>query len=96
MNSCEVSAPTLLAYGLPGLAAALPIIPVAILLPTWYARDLVLGFVLTGGVLALARLLDFISDPIVGVLVDRIGWRGLNYKLWTVIGAALAAQACCC
>ena len=91
MNSREVSASTLLAYGLPGLAAALPIIPVAILLPTWYARDLGLGFVLTGGVLALARLLDFISDPIVGVLVDRIGWRGLHYKLWTVIGAALAA-----
>jgi len=91
MNSREVRTSTLLAYGLPGLAAALPIIPVAILLPTWYARDLGLGFVLTGSVLALARLLDFISDPIVGVLVDRIGWRGLHYKFWTVIGAALAA-----
>ncbi len=91
MNSREVPMRTVLAYGLPGFAAALPTIPTAILLPTWYARDLGLGFVLTGVVLALARLFDFISDPIVGVLVDRIGWRGLHYKFWTVIGAALAA-----
>ncbi len=82
---------TLAAYGAPGLAAALPVIPVAVLLPTWYARDLGLGFALTGIVLALARVLDFLADPLVGLLTDRVAWRGLRYKPWTLAGALLAA-----
>jgi len=82
---------TLIAYGAPGLAAALPVIPVAVLLPTWYARDLGLGFALTGLVLACARVLDFLADPFVGLLTDRVGWRGLRYKPWTLAGALLAA-----
>ncbi len=79
-------------YGLPGLAAALPVIPVAVLLPAWYARDLGLGFVVTGVVLALARLFDFITDPLVGVLSDRFAIGGLHYKPW-VLGGALVAGA---
>ncbi|MEQ8233481.1 MAG: MFS transporter [Gammaproteobacteria bacterium] len=81
---------TLVAYGAPGLAAAIPVIPVAVLLPTWYARDLGLGFALTGLVLALARVLDFLADPLIGLLTDRRGWGGLRYKPWVLAGALLA------
>ena len=81
---------TLVAYGLPGLAAALPVIPVAVLMPTWYARELGLGFVVTGLVLALARVLDFALDPLIGLLTDASARPGRRYKPWVLGGALLA------
>jgi len=79
-------------YGLPGLIASLPVLPVTVLLPAWYAQDLGLGFVLTGAVLGLARLLDFASDLVVGILCDRLRWRGQRYRHLVIGGAALAGS----
>ncbi|MEX2481723.1 MAG: MFS transporter [Gammaproteobacteria bacterium] len=83
---------TLVAYGLPGLVAALPVIPVAVLMPTWYARELGLGFVVTGVVLALARILDFALDPFIGLLTDARARPGRRYKPWVLGGALLAGS----
>ena len=87
---------TVVSYGLPGLVTAIPIIPIAILLPSFYAIDLGLGFTLTGLALGAARLLDFFSDMLVGVAVDRVRWRSspslaYQYKPWLVVGALVAA-----
>lgn len=62
------------AYAAPGLALAVPTIPVAVLLPSFYAQDMGLGFAATGAALAAARGLDFLADPLAGALSDR--WRG--------------------
>lgn len=80
----------LVAYGLPGLAAALPVIPVTVLLPAWYARELGLGLVLTGTILGAVRLLDFFTDPLFGLLADRRAGRGLRFKPWIALGGAAA------
>lgn len=77
-------------YGLPGLIAALPVIPVAVLLPSWYARDLGLGLIVTSLVLAAARIIDFTSDICVGILVDRPDWHGGRYKPLVLCGALIA------
>jgi GPH family glycoside/pentoside/hexuronide:cation symporter len=77
-------------YGLPGLIAALPVIPVAVLLPSWYANDLGLGFLVTGLVLGAARLVDLASDLLVGTIADRIDWRGHRYKPLVLVGALIA------
>lgn len=90
MKRGRLATSTLVAYGLPGLAAALPVIPVAVLMPTWYARELGLGFVVTGIVLALARMLDFAVDPLIGVLTDASAWAGRRYKPWVLLGSILA------
>lgn len=73
------------------MAAALPVLPVAVLAPSWYANELGIGFLLTGIALAVARLLDLFSDPLIGVLSDRLNWRGHHYKPWALGGAILAA-----
>lgn len=83
-------------YGLPGLVTAIPIIPIAILLPSYYALDLGLGFFLTGIALGGARLIDFSSDIIIGILVDRFRWtrpssNSLQFKPWLILGGGLAA-----
>ncbi len=73
------SLPRLLAYGLPGLPLAALGLPLYIYLPTFYARDLMLGSGIVGTILLLARLFDVITDLAAGILSDRwkiiTGWR---------------------
>lgn len=86
-----------IAYGLPGLVTAIPIIPIAILLPSYYALELGLGFTLTGLALGASRLLDFFSDILVGIGVDRYRWPmfgkrvSYQFKPWLVVGACTSA-----
>ncbi len=62
------------AYAAPAMALAIPTIPVAVMLPTFYAETFGLPLAAIGGVLAAARLLDVITDPLAGAISDR--WRG--------------------
>ncbi len=84
---------TLLFYALPGFALAMPTIPVYVYLPSFYADSVGLGLAATGGVLLASRILDVVTDPLVGTLSDRFrlpgGWR----KPWMAAGAVLAALA---
>lgn len=59
-----------LLYALPALALAMLGLPLYIYLPTFYASDVGLGVFGVGAVLLLARLLDMISDPLIGYLSD--------------------------
>ena len=81
---------TLLAYALPGFAVALPTIPVYIHLPALYGVELGLGLAATGLVLLVARLFDTVTDPLVGALSDRFGFRGARRKPWIAAGACIA------
>ena len=44
----SMSRKNVIGYGLPGFVTAIPIIPIAILLPSFYTSELGLGFTLTG------------------------------------------------
>jgi GPH family glycoside/pentoside/hexuronide:cation symporter len=81
------------AYAAPGLALAIPTIPVAVLLPSYYAEDLGLGFAATGAALAAARTLDFLADPLAGALSDRLRTRGGRRKPVIAAGAVLGGCA---
>lgn len=82
---------TLLAYAGPAFAFAMPTIPVYVYLPAMYADDLGIGLAATGAVLLVARAFDTVTDPLVGVLSDRLGLPGGKRKPWVVVGAAVAA-----
>lgn len=79
----------LILYALPALPLALPILPAAVLLPAHYAEQVGLGLAATAAALTLARLLDVLTDPLIGVLCDRWGGR----KVWIALGAVLAGLA---
>lgn len=81
------------AYAAPGLALAVPTIPVAVLLPAYYAEDLGLGLAAVGAALAAARCLDFLADPLAGALSDRWRARGGRRKPVIAIGALCAGIA---
>ncbi|MQX37165.1 MFS transporter [Roseospira navarrensis] len=83
----------LILYGLPGLALAMPTIPVFVFLPTLYADTLGLGLAAVGAVLLGARLIDGITDPLVGLLSDRLRTRWGRRKPWIALGGLLAGPA---
>ncbi|ANG63718.1 hypothetical protein A8C75_15340 [Marinobacterium aestuarii] len=62
---------TLWRYSALGLPQALPTVAVYVLLPTWYAEEVGLSLVQIGVILLLTRLFDVITDPLVGIFMDR-------------------------
>jgi Na+/melibiose symporter-like transporter len=88
-----IDRPTLFFYALPAFALAMPTIPVYVYLPTFYADSLGLGLAATGAVLLAARVLDVITDPLVGIGSDRIRLRVGRRKPWILAGAVLAGVA---
>ncbi|HUB97956.1 MAG TPA: MFS transporter [Stellaceae bacterium] len=82
-----------LAYAAPGFALAIPLVPVFTFLPTLYARDLGLGLARTGTVLFLARAIDFVLDPLIGLGSDRLRTPLGRRKPFIVLGALAAGSA---
>lgn len=64
---------TVALYGLPGLVTAIPMIPVFTLLPAFYAEEVGLGLAVTGAVIFASRLVDVVTDPLVGRWADHAG-----------------------
>jgi Na+/melibiose symporter-like transporter len=83
----------LIFYALPALVLGLPTIPVFIYLPKYYAEDLGLGLTATGLALFFIRLFDVVSDPVIGVLSDRLPTRFGRRRPWIALGAPIAGLA---
>jgi len=84
---------SLLLYALPALALAMPTLPVYVYLPAFYAETMGLGLAATGAALLVARILDVVTDPLIGIASDRLRLPGGRRKPWIAAGAVLAAVA---
>ena len=78
-----------LAYGLMGLPLAFVALPLYVLLPNHYARAFGMPLATLGAVLLAARLLDAVSDPLLGRLSDHLFGRSVRAVLG--VGAVSAA-----
>lgn len=78
------------AYGLPALPLAALTVPVYIYIPPYYAQELGVDLALIGVLLLLARILDAVSDPVIGLLSDRWETRWGRRKPWIAGGTAAA------
>ena len=67
--------------------------PALSVLPALYAKYAHLDLVYMGSVLALARVLDCVLDPLIGFASDRTRCRFGRRKPWIVAGAALSSVA---
>ena len=90
-SASKITARRLAAYSIPAFALAMPTIPAFVYLPALYAESL--GLATAGLILLGARIIDVISDPIVGVLSDRHKTRWGHRKPWIFFGALLAGFA---
>ncbi len=69
-------------YALPAIPLAALTLPIMIYLPTFYAQDMGMGLAMVGICLLIARMIDVISDPLIGIASDKIGTR----KIWIIGG----------
>ena len=85
--------PGYMAYGLLGLPLAMAALPVYVHIPAFYALHLEIGLAQLGWVLFAARLFDTIQDPLLGLMIDRLGGRLNGYLLAAAGLFALAFAA---
>ena len=82
---------SLLAYGALALPLAALNLPLYVFLPTFWASELGVGLAAVGIALLAARLLDVVSDPLIGELSDRTRSRLGRRKPWVLAGAPILA-----
>ncbi len=83
----------LLAFASPGIPATLLISPVFGVMPSYYALHTGVTLAEIGGAFLLARVIDALIDPLVGILSDRTRTR-LGARLpWMIAGAVMALPA---
>ncbi len=85
----RLSAWRLLAYAAPQLSLSALYFPVLLFALPVYATDFELPLYTIGVVLILVRLLDAVSDPLMGWLSDRLRTRFGRRKIWLVIATPL-------
>ena len=82
----------LAAYAAAGLPLAAAALPVYVHAPKFYA-ELGLDLALIGVLLLAVRVLDAVSDPLLGLLADRIPARWGGHKAQLAAASATAASA---
>lgn len=76
-------------YGLPNLTTALAMTPLVTFIPAYYAGDFGMPLALVGALLFAARLMDIVTEPLVGVLSDNTPSRFGRRKFWIGLGVPL-------
>lgn len=85
----RLSGPRLALYASPALVTSVAALPMALLIPAFYSDDLGVPLAAVGGAIAASRLLDVVTDPLIGRLSDRMGSRWGRRKPWMVLGVPL-------
>ena len=78
-----------LSYGLLGLPLAFVALPLYVVLPNYYARNLGLPLASVGLLLMLVRLLDAVTEPLLGRFSDRLYAHSVRAVLWLAGVSAL-------
>lgn len=78
-----------LSYGLLGLPLAFAALPLYVVLPNYYARELGLSLATVGALLMLVRLIDAAAEPLLGRLSDALYRRSVQSAIGLAGGSAL-------
>lgn len=79
----------LAAYSAPSLVTSVAALPMALFVPAFYADELGLPIAAVGIALAASRLLDVVTDPIIGAMSDRLPLPLGRRKTWMLLGMPL-------
>lgn len=83
----------LFAYALPAAPIAAMGLPLAVHLPPFYAGSLGLSLSVVGGIFLLARFWDVFTDPVLGMLSDRVASRWGRRRHWIVLSVPIMLVA---
>jgi glycoside/pentoside/hexuronide:cation symporter, GPH family len=76
-------------YALPSLVTSVAALPMALFVPAFYADELGLPLAAVGAAIAASRLLDVVTDPLIGSLSDRFETRWGRRRPWLILGTPL-------
>jgi GPH family glycoside/pentoside/hexuronide:cation symporter len=93
MGLMALTLPRLLAYALPALPLAVLTLPLYIVVPTYYAATLGVPLAAVGQALLLVRIVDALTDPVVGVLADRTRPRYGRRRTWFLAAVPVTVAA---
>ena len=79
---------TFFLYSLPSIPLAAAQIAVYIAVPAIYSKISAVGIGITGLVIMISRVIDMITDPILGTYLDRMVEK-IGWKFWLLIGFPL-------
>ncbi len=80
---------TLALYALPNVSYSVAALPLALFVPAYYADDLGLPLAQVGAAIAASRVLDVVTDPLMGQLSDRMRTRFGRRKPWIALGTPI-------
>ena len=80
-------------YGLVNLPTSIVGLPIALYIPAFYSQSLGLSLAAVGSLIALSRLSDVVTDPLIGVTSDRLRNRFGRRKPWMIMGMPLKILA---
>ncbi len=73
-------------YGMVNLPLSVVGLPIALYIPAFYSENLGLSLAAVGTLIALSRLTDVVTDPMIGIFSDRWRTRFGRRKPWIVFG----------
>ena len=92
MSGATLSRPGLWSYGALGLPLAMAALPIYVHVPKYYGDTLGLDLAVVGAILLALRLIDCLTDPLLGTWSDRFGMRPRLIG-WTLAPLGLATIA---
>jgi Na+/melibiose symporter-like transporter len=75
------------------MATSVTALPMALFVPAFYADDLGVPLAAVGTAVALSRVLDVVTDPLIGSLSDRLRLPLGRRKPWMILGTPLFVLA---
>jgi GPH family glycoside/pentoside/hexuronide:cation symporter len=82
---------TVLGFGQLAVPLAFAGLPIAVFVSKFYAEDLKINIETVGFILLVARLADFLVDPVIGYASDRTTWSLGRRRTWVLLGAPVFA-----
>ena len=79
----------LIAYSAPSVVTSVAALPMALFVPAFYADELGVPLAAVGGAIAISRLLDVVTDPLIGRLSDRLSLPFGRRKPWMILGVPI-------
>lgn len=80
-------------YAAPWNAYSFIMLPLGVILPTYYAEQTLASMAAIGLVSGVSRLFDAVTDPLIGYISDRTQSRLGPRKPWIILGSAITCVA---
>ncbi len=93
MSEVRLSSLQLIAYSLPIFGIEFIIVPILIVLPSYYIAHGTGSFALFGTAVLISRIVYSCSGPVIGYLSDRFNTPWGRRKPWMLVGLAIAVVA---